>query len=240
MIYVFVLTGFFWGCSSPTGSGNPIPNHPIQNSDVLISGIAQVQTPSNSGKAVYSVVCRVGYRNQSEADSVFNSSTITVDGLQLTRQNAPGTFYGSGLMLSTGDSVVFTIRHPLIGTIVQSLRVPPSLTDCLLQPRIPPSGVANTSSDYSIAWGTGAVGATYYTLKAVCYDSLKEPVAAWSTSTSSNTLAFPSWLFQENSGGVTPYVDITLLPFYSISYPGFASGSRFSVSSADYKEYSNL
>ncbi len=185
-------------------------------------------------------MCQLAYRDQSSADTVFNSARIAVNGIRLTHQGTAGTFSGNGLMLSAGDSVVFTIQHQLVGTIQQMLRVPPSITDCILQPSMPQKGVENQSTSYSVAWGTGAVGAEYYLLTAVSYDSSGSVVTSWSTRTGSNTLTFPSWVFQETSGGPCPYLDITILPFNSISYPGFAGGSQFSVSSAGYKEYTNF
>lgn len=69
---------------------------------------------------------------------------------------------------------------------------------------------------------------------------MKNQVTMWSTRLGSNTLTFPSWVFQDNSGGVYPFVDLTILPFNSVSYPAFSPGSQFSVSSAGYVEYSNL
>ncbi|MFZ1082693.1 MAG: hypothetical protein WAO19_12310 [Candidatus Kryptoniota bacterium] len=237
---VVVLIVFISGCSSPTNSGSGIANYPISNTDITVSGTVQVQTPANSGNAIFSVVCQLAYINQSGADSVFNSASISVNGMHLVHQYTDGTFYGSGLDLSAGDSVVFIFKHPIIGTIAQMLRVPPSITDCISQPQVPSKGVSNTSSNYSLAWGTGAVGASYYIVKAICYDSTKSVITTWSKRTGSNTLTFPSWVFQDSVGEVCPFVDLTVLPFNAISYPGFSYNSLLSVSSASYIEYSNL
>ncbi len=238
---VIVFAGFmFSGCTNPVSSSGGIANHPIPNSDVFFVGTAQVSTSGSSGPSEYTANCQLGYRDNSPGDSVFNASEITVDGITMTQQGGAGMFSARGLMLSSGDSVVFVVRNRVIGTVRQVLRVPPSIIDCILQPSIPAAGVMNQSSGYSVAWGTGAVGANYYRLQAVTYDSLKAVANTWATMTTSNTLTFPSWIFQNPAGGVYPYLEITVLPFNSISYPGFAAGSGFSVSSAHFEDYTNL
>ena len=99
---VVVLIVFISGCSSPTNSGSGIANYPISNTDITVSGTVQVQTPANSGNAIFSVVCQLAYINQSGADSVFNSASISVNGMHLVHQYTDGTFYGSGFIFRPG------------------------------------------------------------------------------------------------------------------------------------------
>jgi len=235
-----IISGLIFGCSNPTNTGNGIPNHPIPNSQITVYGNVQVQIPSTTGKSVYSASCFLSYQNGTGDDTVFNSAIVEVNGMPLTQQFGSGMFYGSGLLLSTGDSVVFLLKHPTIGTVRQMLHVPPSITQCIVQPESPKSGVANVDTTYSLAWGTGGVDASYYMISAACYDSLKDVASTYSTTTSVNTFTFPSKIFRNGTGGLYPYVDLKILPFEAISFPGYSRGSQFSVSSAAFKEYSNL
>lgn len=155
-ICVLAIALIIDGCSKPTDSGEAIANYPIPSAQISVSGTVQVQTPAKSGKSAFSANCQLGYSDDPAADSVFNSATVTVDGLQLVQQYSDGTFYRSGMMLSAGDSVVFVIRHPVIGTIKQVLHVPPSITDCILQPNMP--GKRSEEHEFDVLRGMGNGG----------------------------------------------------------------------------------
>ena len=231
---MLMMLALFSGCS-PTDSGNTVADQPIPNSAIVISGSAQVQSPAQSGKAVYGVTCVTQYTDQSKSNSDFNSAIVTVNGMTLKRYS-DGFFVNTDTMrFSEGDSLEFIVKHPKIGTVRGSLQVPQSVSTYSIFPNLPTNNFANGNTTFSLSWNP--VNADFYYILSTCYDSREFFVTQYGRSTSSDTVTI---VLQDSTNHAYPFLDFRLMSFRFLSLPGFSSGSGFYVSSPYYKVYSNL
>jgi hypothetical protein len=234
VLCLLISLALFSGCS-PTDSGNEIADHSIPNPQIMVVGYAQVQSPMQSGKALYSITCELQYEGQSENNSDFNSAIVTVNGSSLGRYS-DGVFVNTDSMrFSQGDSLEFVVRHPKIGTIKEIIQVPPAVQNYSVVPSLPINNFANVNTAFLVSWNP--VSANLYYLICDCYNSREVFVTETWFSTSSDSI---TGVLQDSTDHAYPFLQLRLLSFSAVSLSGFSPGSGFYVGSPYYKVYSNL
>lgn len=233
-LYLLMSLAVLAGCS-PTDSGNEIPDHSIPDPQIEVVGYAQVQSPTQSGKALYSISCELQYTGQSKSNSDFNSATVTVNGSSLGRYS-DGYFVNTDSMrFSQGDSLEFVVRHAKIGTIKEIIQVPPPVQNYSVVPSLPINNFANVNTTFLVSWNP--VSANLYYLICDCYNSREVFVTETWFSTSADSIAVA---LEDSADHAYPFLQLRLLSFNAVPLSGFSPGSGFYVGSPYYQVHSNL
>jgi len=234
--YVFVLVPFLFGCS-PTKTESEISSNPIPNSQIGIMGYAQVHSPAQSGKAPYNVQCMIAYADSGKNNSDFNSAVVTVNGVKLAR-TYDGTFQNVNdtMRFSEGDSLQFIIKDQKVGTVKETLYVPPSVVDYSISPNLPVQTFQNSNTSFFLSWTP--VNASFCSVEAIGYNVWETiPLAQYWQSTLLDTMTVA---LQDSLGNACPYLAFLVQSYNGLALGGFAPGSGFEVSGAYFKVYSNM
>jgi len=234
--YVFALIPFFFGCS-PTKIESEIPSNPIPNSQIGIMGYAQVHSPAQSGKATYNVQCMIMYADSGKSNSDFNSAVVTVNGVRLAR-TYNGTFQNVNdtMRFSEGDSLQFVIKDQKVGTVKETVYVPPSVINYSISPSLPVQTFQNSNTSFFLSWTP--VNASFCSVEAVGYNIWETiPLAQFGHSTLLDTMTV---VLQDSIGNACPYLAFLVQSYNGLALGGFAPGSGFEVSGSYYKVYSNM
>ncbi len=233
---MFVLAFLLSGCS-PTKSESDIPSYPIPNNAIVIGGEALVNTPTLSGKASYSIRCFVQYADRSKSDSEFSSAEVTVNGVALAQSFFPGFFQNTRSMrFGQGDSLQFVITHPKIGTVKETVYVPPPVTDLTISPDLTIEGAPNRDTSFTLSWSP--LSASYYDVSARGYDlsaSIVLSNASGTTTTNSETV-----VLKDSSGNACPFVYFQVVSMNDTPCQDFAGGSGFMVGASYYQESTDM
>jgi len=233
--YIMATMIFFAGCSptSSDTSGQPTPN-----AQVIVVGGAEVNSPSNTGKAPYTVYCALQYADTSKNSSEFNSADVTVNGVSLVRVYRDGYFQnvGKAMAFSAGDSLEFVIKHPKVGTVRGVAYVPQSVTDLSVSPTPSTANLANTATTFNLSWSP--VTASYYMVQAVGYNIWETELVADSSFSTIATNA--SVVLEDSTGSACPYVYFRVVTINTIMLTDFASGSGIGVTGAYYNASTNM
>jgi hypothetical protein len=232
---MLMIAALLSGCS-PTSPG--ISNQPTPNNQIYIVGGAQVKSPSNTGKAPYTVFCALQYADTSMNNRDFNSANVTVNGVALVRVYQNGYFENIGRTMgfSEGDSLEFVIKHQKTGTVRKVVYVPPSVTDLSVFPGLSIANLPNSDISFDLSWTP--VTASYYLVEALGYNYWETMLVAdstFATLSESATVAL-----KDSSGSACPYVYFRVQSFNAVPLEGFAAGSGFGVSGAYFNANSNM
>lgn len=234
--FLFILVAALLSGCSPTKSD--ISDNPTPDNQIYISGIAQVNSPSNTGKAAYSIYCMLEYTDTSRNNSDFNSANVTVNGVALKRYSVDGYFQnlGTTTTFSEGDSLEFVIKHRNIGTVRKVMYVPQSLPDVSVSPGFSTANLPNTATTFTLSWTP--VSSEYYLVQAQGLNYWETALVADTTFVNSSGSA--TVVLKDSAGNACPWVVIQVESFNFLPIDGFAAGSGFGVSGASYVVKSNM
>ncbi len=234
--YMFVMAMLVSGCS-PTKVGTNIPDYTISNNQIYVMGMAEVSTPSKSGKASYAISCDLNYADTSKTNSDFNSAIVTVNGVALVQVYRDGFFQNVHTMqFAQGDSLQFVIKHQKIGTVKEVVYVPQSVTDVSVSPGLSIAYEPNSDTLFNLSWSP--VAANYYLVEALGYNFWQTAIVAtaWNVTASDSATI----VLKDNSGAVCPYVYFEVQSINTVQLGEFAPGSGFQVSGSYYEGCTNM
>lgn len=232
---IVALANFFPGCS-PTKAG--ISDQPVPDNGIYIAAAAEVNSPSNTGRAPFTAYCLLQYADTSKSSADFNSAKVTANGIALARVYSDGNFQsmGSSLQFEEGDSLEFVIKHQNVGTVRGVVRIPPSVSGVSVTPGLSTANLPNSETTFTLHWIS--VPASYYLVEAAGFNYWQTMLVAdsvFGTVADSATI-----VLIDSSGGACPWVYFRVRSINFVPIPGFASGSGFTVTGAYYMPSSNM